>query len=90
MRWTPERVAALRDLAASGLDKREIGAIMGATATAVRFQARRSHVALSALHPTSRGIALSPPRRERDAIRQRWIAMLPGMKAAIREAVREA
>ena len=76
MRWTAEKVAELGDLAHLG--GKEVARRWGVTPSAVSSLARRQ------------GIHMGTRKAPGPGLHARWQAMLPEMKAAIREAVRKA
>ena len=73
IRWTPEKVDELRSLAHLG--GAEVARRWGVTPSSVFGLARRESIHMGAR------VAPGP------GLRARWAEMLPGMKAAIREAV---
>lgn len=81
MRWTPDKVDKLRELAPTGLGSAGIAAIVGTTPAAVRRQA--FHLGR---------IPIKKPRRPGflsldEHLRARWREMLPAMRAALRDEI---
>ncbi len=68
MKWTPEAVAELRELAGSGMGWRKVGERLGIS----HEGARRAAIALG-IHE----------RPDHSVWRARWESYLPGMKAAL-------
>jgi len=73
MRWSPEDIATMAELAEQGISARVAAERMGRDATTARWAARRYGVHFHSL-------AKTPDER----IRKRWRAILPKLKADLR------
>jgi transposase-like protein len=77
MRWTPEKVEALRFSVASGMSYTDIAKLFGVSVNSAKMRRRRLR------RP-------DPPRQppvDDPALRARWDGYLPGMKARVRAAM---
>ena len=81
MRWTPEKVAKLRELAPTGLGGAGIANIMGISYKAVSCKA--NDLRISIRYP----LAEIDRSWDNDGLRARWREMLSAMRAALRDEI---
>jgi hypothetical protein len=95
MKWTTERVDAVRTLAASGSSQSETAAKCGVSAGTIAGIASRNHI-----HFGQPKLTMPPPESrqfmnavhelvtaERDAIRARWLAEMPRLRDNVKAEV---